>query len=128
MINYTPKNGTILLCDYKGMVPPEMVKLRPVIFVTSVSKRLGIIVPLSTTEPKIKMPWHCEIRLSEDITEYFTATACWAKCDMSMAASFDRLSLPFLGKDHGRRVYKDMQISPDELFKVRTGICCAASS
>jgi hypothetical protein len=35
-IQYAPRNGTILLCDFTG-IEPEMVKRRPVVMVSSVS-------------------------------------------------------------------------------------------
>jgi len=56
---YHPKQGAIVICDFKGFVPPEMVKRRPAVIVSPrMRKREGLctIVPLSTTlkcSPKI---------------------------------------------------------------------------
>lgn len=62
-----PKIGTILICDFdQGFKEPEMVKRRPVIVVSpKISTRPGLctVVALSTTEPRPKMPFHCEIDL-----------------------------------------------------------------
>ena len=31
MLNFQPKPGSVVYCDYKGFIEPEMVKKRPVI-------------------------------------------------------------------------------------------------
>jgi mRNA interferase MazF len=46
---YHPKQGTIVICDFKGFVSPEMVKRRPAVIVSPrLRKREGLctIVPL----------------------------------------------------------------------------------
>jgi uncharacterized protein YifN (PemK superfamily) len=124
---YAPQKGTILICNYQGLKAPEMDKLRPVVMLSSVSSRLVIVVPLSTTVPKPVRPWHYKVTLEEEITDYFNEKSCWAKCDMIMAVSFDRLSLPVARIDHGKRVYKTIRISEPDFEAVKSAAWRAIS-
>ena len=67
-LQYHPKTGTIVICDYNsGFVPPEMVKRRPAIVVfPQFKKRSGLctIVPFSTTPPTPVMPYHYKLNLN----------------------------------------------------------------
>ena len=125
---YAPAKGTILICNYKNLIAPEMDKLRPVIMISSVSPKLAIVVPLSTARPNRDMPWHYRLTLQEPITDYFSKLECWAKCDMVMAVSFDRLSLPMSGIDHGKRQYKTLKISDADLESIKAAVWRAMSS
>ena len=126
-IQYAPKNGTILLCDFTG-IDPEMQKRRPVVLVSSVSRGLCLVVPLSTTPPKNIMPWHYLFRLPEALPGNYTEATCWAKCDMVAAVSFVRLNLMVKGKDKsGKRIYQLTVISVDDLEAIRAGVRNALS-
>ena len=119
-IQYPPKDGTILLCDFRGIVP-EMVKRRPVVMLASVSTRLAIVIPLSTTWPDHVLPWHYFLRLPEPLPKPYTCPECWAKGDMIATVSFERLNLPFMGKDkYGKRIYQINQIASSDLEAIRT--------
>lgn len=66
-INFHPRAGTLLMCDFRGMVEPEINKRRPVVVVTPRLKyrdRLAMIVPTSTTEPQHLQPF--QVRLSKN--------------------------------------------------------------
>jgi len=50
-IPYHPEQGTILICDFKGFIDPEMVKRRPVVVVSPRLRQRGklcAVVPLGT--------------------------------------------------------------------------------
>ena len=127
-IQYAPRNGTILFCDFDG-VEPEMSKRRPVVLLSSVSQSLCLVVPLSTTHPQKVMPWHYFFRLPEKLHGNYTDMECWAKCDMVFAASFSRLFLPFKGKDkNGKRIYQLTKISDADLEAIRVGVWRAVSA
>jgi uncharacterized protein YifN (PemK superfamily) len=91
-ITFYPHAGTVLLCDFKGFKPPEITKLRPVVIVSSHHMHHGelyTIVPLSTTAPRVMRPCHYKfecnpVRHKEDVS-------VWAKCDIMMTVSRERL-------------------------------------
>ena len=122
-IIYAPKSGTVLICSFTGTVP-EMIKRRPVVLLSSVSPRLAIVVPLSTTWPQPIMPWHYLLRLPELLPEpYNKGIECWVKGDMIATVSFERLNFPFVGKDKdGKRIYQINQITEDDLDAVRSSV------
>ena len=95
-LQYHPKIGSILVCDFsKGFVPPEMVKRRPVIVISppiSARPRLCTIIPLSTKIPETIMPYHVDLG-DLKLPNPFDIGPNWAKCDMIYSVSFDRLEL-----------------------------------
>lgn len=126
-IQYAPKNGTILICRFDGIVP-EMVKPRPVVVLSSVSSSLAIVVPLSTTWPNRIRPWHYFLRLSDPLPRPYNCSECWAKADMIAAVSFERLNLPFKGKDKsGKRIYQINQIPEPDLEAIRSAAWSAVT-
>ncbi|WP_155740060.1 type II toxin-antitoxin system PemK/MazF family toxin [Pandoraea pnomenusa] len=94
---YHPKRGEVLVCDFStGFRAPEMVKIRPVIVMSSKeshSRRLCTVVPISTTSPKPVKSWHHNL-LPFAIPGWECADPMWAKCDMVQTVSFDRLNKP----------------------------------
>lgn len=129
-INFYPKIGTIAVCDYNtGFQPPEMVKRRPVIIVSPRLRsrsRLCTVVPLSTTPPKPLMPYHYRLMMGTPLPEPYHSVAHWVKADMIATISFDRLSLPFKGKDaNGRKIHENRTIKESELVEIRKCILCA---
>ena len=62
-INFNPRPGTVLYCNFEGYVIPEIVKNRPVIVVSPKylnRKGLYTVVPMSTTivDPSVKTIMH----------------------------------------------------------------------
>ncbi len=105
-IQYAPKIGQILMCDFKGMIEPEMVKRRPVIITNAPRKgRLAQIVCLSTKKPVPIYDHHMKIEdkfLPRD--KFFQDKETWLKGDMIYTVSYDRLDYIRIGKDNGKRV------------------------
>lgn len=104
---YFPQRGEILICDFdSGFRAPEMVKLRPVVVVSpksTHSRRLCTVVPLSTTAPTPVKPWHHPLPRVE-VPGWTAGAPMWAKCDMLVTVSFDRLNKPYLKtRAQGRR-------------------------
>jgi len=126
-ILYHPRAGEIFICTYpKDMKEPEMVKPRPVVAISPRLKKrttLVTIVPLSTTEPKFKMPFHYEINLTAPLPHPWSETKCWAICDHPMTVGFNRLNLIRLGKDqYGKRKYYQHLIDKNDLEGIRYGV------
>ncbi len=130
-INYPVSPGTIVLCNYDtGFSPPEMVKRRPVVVVSPRLKgRDGLctVVPLSTTPPKVVVPYVCKIVLETPLSEKFSELVLWAKADMLSTVGYCRLDLFRTDRDRveRRRRYYMVKISEDELQSVRDSILYA---
>jgi mRNA interferase MazF len=117
-----PAPGTIVTVDYsKGFRVPEMVKPRlAVILSPKIVNRsqLCTIVPLSLTDPDPVMPYNRRIRIPFRLPEVWGDHERWIKGDMVNAVGFHRVDLLKLGKDRrGTRIYQ-MDVLPDDLFKV----------
>ena len=99
-INFLPKRGQILMCDYtKKFIEPEMQKVRHCV-VVSPERRTGscLVVPLSTVPPQNVQLYHYKIpRGVYPCLE--CGTDVWVKGDMLTHASFARLDRP---KENGR--------------------------
>jgi uncharacterized protein YifN (PemK superfamily) len=119
-IQYAPAPGTIVLCDFgPNSIEPEMTKRRPAIVLSSVSNRLCIVVPLSTTQPKTIMPWHYLLSIPMPLPYPYNAQEHWVKCDIINTVSFNRLQIPYKGKDRdGRRIYDLKVVSHSEMQKI----------
>jgi len=122
-IPYIPGQGTIVICDFKGYVQPEMVKRRPAIVVSPrFRQRPGLctIVPCSTTAPHRPMPYHYELTLDEALPCPYDSLTQWVKCDMFCTVSLDRLFLPYNGKDaNGKRDYIIKIIDDADMQRIR---------
>lgn len=117
-----PLLGTILMCDFTGLVAPEMIKRRPVVVLSpKIATRIGLctIVALSTTAPNPIMPYHCKLTLKPPLPTGF-APETWVKGDMVMTAGFHRLDLLRVGKrPDGKRIYRMQPLPAEDLKKVR---------
>ena len=122
-IQYHPETGTILICDFSGFVPPEMVKRRPVIVVSPrfrEREKLCTVVPLSTTAPNKIAPYHFQLYLNPPLPPPYDSGIHWVKADMLYTVSFTRLYMPFFGKDaSGRRQYDIRVVEPYDLTKIK---------
>lgn len=111
MINYEPKVGEILQCQFGTFeldangkpvqygssdrrLMPEMIKNRLVVVLNAKIHDACIVVPLSSVEDKSKLQrgWH--VRVAPELikeTGYFDATERWAKADHCQQVSRQRL-------------------------------------
>ena len=115
---FHPKPGLVLVCDYRGFIEPEMVKVRlSVVISPRLRKRDGLcsIVPLSTTAPFEQQEYHCEIEFDRPLPKPWHTPKCWVKADMVYTVSFDRLDLIGVGRDQeGKRKYIQPHVKPEE--------------
>jgi mRNA interferase MazF len=119
-LKFHPHAGTMLMCNFKGMLAPEITKRRPVIVVTprlAFRDGLAMVVPTSTTPPRHLQPF--QVRLSRN---YHPGEPddlpIWAKCDLICSVSFERLDRFHIDN----RKYFAPTISEEDLAAVRQGI------
>lgn len=123
-ISYHPDLGEALWCDYGG-IEPEMMKRRLAVVVSPRATQrtdLVTVVPVSATAPETLRPWH--VQLARDPYPKGQKPALWVKCDMLNVVCFERLS-GYHFRWEGRRKYKKMAVSRDELHAIRAGIIAA---
>ena len=123
-LQYHPRTGTIVICDYNtGFKPPEMTKRRLAIVMSLQFKRrnnLCTVVPFSTTTQTPIMQYHYLLSLNPTLPSPFNSPTQWVKADMLSTVSFDRLSLPFSGKgSDGKRQYIKMVISGHDFKSIQ---------
>ncbi|PZM11950.1 type II toxin-antitoxin system PemK/MazF family toxin [Rhizobium tubonense] len=127
-LKFPPQLGLVVICDYAtGFRPPEMVKERLAIVV---SKRLpnrdGLctVVPLSTSPSRSEIRYQCQTTLPSEAPPPYQGTIKWAKADMLATVAFDRLSLPYTGRDKstGKRKYLQIVLGAEELKKIRVAM------
>jgi len=115
-ITFHPKRGTVLICDFSGFRPPEMVKRRHVVVVSPRYRRhtgLCLVVPFSTVPPHEIEPHHHEIPGGK--YDFFDAAkSTWAKADMLTCVSFERLDRLLL---YGR--YAAPELKADDLTAIQ---------
>ena len=122
MLTFQPKPGSVIYCDYKGFVAPEMIKKLPVVVVSKHkhnSKLLGI-VPISTTQPVPILNYHIEME-NDFCSLYLEGKRSWVKCDMMNVVSLDRLNLvrdKNTGLRHAPNVGNDLLIKVKEAVKI----------
>jgi mRNA interferase MazF len=119
-IQFFPRAGQILVCDFSGFQEPEMCKVRPIIVVSPRlphRSEIVTVVPISTTAPKHDLPF--VVKLSKNYhPEEADDFPCWAKCDMVMNIGRFRLN----GFKIGRRRWETPQATGDDLEAVRQGV------
>ena len=119
-IIFHPKRGTILECDFKGFIQPEMIKRRTVVVLSpQIGDRPGLctVVALSLTKPKVIQKYHLEIFFDPELPYPYASPSKWLKGDMIYSVSVARLDLLFKGKDrNGKRIY-DIRVLGDEVMR-----------
>jgi uncharacterized protein YifN (PemK superfamily) len=128
-IKFHPKRGTVLICDFTtGFKPPEMVKRRPVVVISSRPNRktqLCIVVPLSTTPP-VPVEGHHHQLDSRSLPGSLSTKPTWAKCDMILTVSMDRLDRVKTGKDkNGKRLYSSQAVTEDDFKAIKKSVLYA---
>jgi mRNA interferase MazF len=126
-IQFHPKQGTILLCNFDGLKLPEMVKRRPVVVISpqiSTRPNLCTVVAMSTEEPHLKMPYHRKLDIT--LPPPWDEGPNWVKGDMIYAVAFHRLDLIRIGRSKDkRRIYSRVQLTYDELIEIKKCVLCA---
>ncbi len=122
-LNFHPKIGTIVICDYStGFIAPEMVKIRPVVVVSPRFRSrssLCTVIPLSSTVPKPFEGYHYALSSGA----YPPAQGpMWAKCDMIATVSLSRLDRIKVRDSMGGRSFRTFAMPPDDLAAIQKGI------
>ncbi|HEX3655335.1 MAG TPA: type II toxin-antitoxin system PemK/MazF family toxin [Pirellulales bacterium] len=123
-ITFHPQRGTLLMCDFNtGFLPPEMVKKRPVVVLSSKHRCLAVVIPLSATEPNPLEPCHHEMS-PDSFPTSMRGVRRWAKCDMIAHVAFRRLDRVMDGKDPktGKRIYVAPTISDVDLSAIEQAV------
>jgi mRNA interferase MazF len=119
-LNFFPRAGQVLMCDFTGFKAPEMVKTRPVVVVSPRLPRRSevvAIVPISLTEPVPLMPY--QVRLSKNYhPEEPDDLPCWAIADLILNVGLYRLN----GFKIGRRLWANPQMTGPDLAAVREAV------
>ena len=125
MINFHPRKGSVLICDFsQGFKPPEMVKARPVVVVTPQLKgraNLCTVVPLSSVEPIPIRAFHHKMS-AESLTSKLRQTRCWAKCDMLYTVSLARLDRIRERRPSGKRIYVTGKVTEADMDAIEIAI------
>lgn len=118
-----PGIGQMLMCDFStGFRTPEMVKVRPVIVLSTRRGGLVTVVALSTAAPDpverchIRLPKACMPQL-----RHFQERDSWVKGDMIYTVGHHRLNLIRLGKrdpDTGKRIYFTQKLGSERMKEV----------
>ncbi|MNC18619.1 PemK-like protein [compost metagenome] len=119
-LQYQPKEGSVLICDFRGYEVPEMVKVRPVVVIRKhrSNRLLVTVVPLSTTAPDCMLEHHLE--LASHL--HGASPTCWAKCDMVATVSLSRLDRIKSRDRQGNRVYVISQLETDEFHAIKVAV------
>lgn len=120
---YHPEQGTVVICDFRGLKNPEMTKRRPAVIISPrLRDRHGLaaVVPLSTTDPRTVAPYHHRLHFDPPLPAPWCATSMWVKADMVYTFSFGRMHLPFIKKDEtGKREYDVRVVDRADLIKIQ---------
>lgn len=119
-LKFFPRARQLFVCDLSGFNPPEMTKIRPVVVISPrlpYRSQIATVVPISLTEPLHNLPF--VVRLSKN---YHPLEAddlpCWAKCDMVLNLSLERLS----GFKIDRRKFGYPTMNNEDFQLVRAGV------
>ena len=126
MVDFRPKRGHVLMCDFTFLEVPEMVKWRPVVVVSprlARDPRLVTVVPVSTRESRL--PYHPRLA-AESLPPPFCRTPAWAKCDMLYTVSTARLDRIRDKQPDGRlRWHGKHFVTNNDMLLIQKGIFAA---
>ena len=120
---HQPAIGTIVICDFKGFIQPEMIKRRPAVVISPrFRSRFGLctVVPFSTTEPESIEKYHHKIEFDDPLPQPYNSPFQWVKADMFCTVSLQRLFFPWQGKKHdGSRNYIIKKVSSEDMAIIK---------
>lgn len=124
MLQFHPKKGAILMCDFgSGFKAPEMIKCRPVIVISPKlvgREKLCTVVPLSTVKPEPLQGFHHKMSMNS-MPSSLQEKECWAKCDMLYTVSFERLDRIKV-RIEGKRRYIVGETTHEDLVAIQHGV------
>lgn len=127
-IQFHPKAGEVLNCDFSGLKYGEMEKRRFVVVLSpkyAQSQSVCTVIPLSTTPPPYVRDFHYILE-KDPYPKSEPGTKVWAKCDHILTVSFERLSGWWDGREEdGRRKYQKLFVTPNDLICIKRCVLCA---
>jgi uncharacterized protein YifN (PemK superfamily) len=117
-LQFHPRKGDILICDFDGNIVPEIVKKRPVVVLRDklpYRSALVFVVPLSSTAPEHDVPY--SFQLSKNYLS-LDETPQYAKCDLVCSVSLARLDRIKIGY----RRYVSPRMDPADFLRVVAGV------
>lgn len=125
-LQYQPRLGAVVLCDFQGMIAPEMVKRREVVVIARHKRnsQLVTVVPLSATEPERPEAYHHQLAKDPRPDGDPTKTI-WAKCDMIYTVCLERLDTHYTRSRRGGRQSVTVQLPPSELAAIKQCVAVA---
>jgi mRNA interferase MazF len=114
-LRFHPRAGTVLICDFRGAVAPEIRKRRPVVVISPrhvTRSWLVTVVPLSSVPPNPVREYHH--RLGR-VPYLGACQESWVKCDLVVSVSFDRLSRIRASAGH----YIVVRVPDEDLRRIR---------
>lgn len=123
---FQPRVGAVVRCDFRGMIEPEMVKMRDVVVIARHRRnpKLVTVVPLSASQPIRPEPYHHELP-KDPRPDGDSMRPIWAKCDMLYTVSLERLDTHYTRTQRGGRQSVTVLLSPDDLAAIRRGVAAA---
>lgn len=118
-LQYCPKRGEIVYCDFSGYIAPEIIKKRPVVIINPrLPYRSGLVnvIPLSTTPPLYQTDY--VVKLNNYYGVDTDKPQQYAKCDLMATVSLKRLDRFKVGY----RKYTTFKMSEDDFTNILYGI------
>lgn len=116
---YQPRVGAVVRCDFRGMIAPEMLKLRDVVVIARHphNSKLVTVVPLSASEPSVVSGYHYELsydpRPGGD-----SMRSIWVKADMIYTVSLERLDMHYMATRRGGRQVIQVKLPDSDMVAI----------
>ncbi|EKT4493997.1 type II toxin-antitoxin system PemK/MazF family toxin [Pseudomonas putida] len=119
-LTFQPKEGDVLMCDFRGYEEPEMVKKRHAVVIRRhrTNSKLVTVVPLSTTAPEEMMDYHVQL---ESMLKQ-GGEVCWAKSDLVATVGLNRLDRCKMRDRNGNRQYVTFKLNAQDLQQVKDAV------
>lgn len=123
---FQPRAGAVVRCDFRGMIEPEMLKMRDVVVLAQHKQnaRLVTVVPLSASAPGRIQPYHYELP-KDPRPDGNSMHPIWAKCDMVYTVSLERLEMHYTRTRRGGRQSVRVQLPPESFAAIRRCVAIA---
>lgn len=119
-IKFQPRVGAVVRCDFRGMIAPEMVKMRDVVVIAKHphNSQLVTVVPLSASQPTTPAAYHHELP-NDPRPDGDSMRPIWAKCDMIYTVSLERLEMHYTRTRRGGREFQKVALPTRDIAAIR---------
>ena len=125
-LSFQPRAGAVVRCDFRGMIEPEMLKMRDVVVLAQhkQNSRLVTVVPLSASAPERPQPYHHELP-HDPRPDGDSMRPIWVKRDMVYTLSLERLEMHYTRTRRGGRQSVRVQLPPADFAAIRRCVAIA---